>query len=135
MNSSSVDVMGASTTKRYLQKYVATLGDEEEWRKDSPREGEEVGCLSEWTTQWKGHLQPRRLAHDHLKEPTSLQETLGVLVRPLCEKRTSSNCKCILEVTETNYDACRIKREHDPSTDDQTKEGPSVEDKTKKASY
>ena len=125
--------MDAITTKRYLQKYVATLEDEEEWRKDRSREGEEVG---EWTTQWKGQLQPRRFAHEHLKEPTSLQETLRVLVLPLCEKRTSSNCKCILEVTETNYDACRIKREHDPSTDDQTEEGPSVENhKTKKASY
>ena len=125
MNSSCVDLMGASmdaiTTKRYLQKYVATtLEDEEEWHKDNPREGEEVGCLSEWTTQWKGHLQARRLAHDHFKE--SLHEILEVLVLPLCEKRTSSNCKCILEVTGTNYDACRIERECDPSTDHQTKE-------------
>ena len=132
MNSSSVDVMGASTTKTYLQKCVATLGDEEEWRKDSPREGEEVGCLSEWTTQWKGQFQPRRFAHEHLKEPTSLQETLRVLVLPLCEKRTGSNCKCIPEVTRPTM---MLAESRDNMIDDQTKEGPSVEDKTKKASY
>ena len=138
MKSSSVDVMGASmdhaiAIKRHLEKCVDTLEAEEEWRKDDPRESEEVRCLSEWIIQWKGlessliqviDMQPRTLAHDHLKEPTSLHETLGVLALPLCEKRTSSNCKCILEVTEANYDACRIKRECDPSTNYQTKEGP-----------
>ena len=91
-----------------------------------------MGCLSEWTTQWKGQLQPRRLAHEHLKEPTSLQETLRVLVLPLCEKRTGSNCKCVPEVTGPTM---MLAESRDNMIDDQTKEGPSVEDKTKKASY
>ena len=129
MKAVSVDAMAISmdgiNIKRHLTKCIHTLEVDEEWCgekprgwcSEKPREGEEVIRLLKVVDP-----QSRRLVHEHLNEAKSLHKSLGVVAPPLCEKQRSFNCKFIIEVPDTNHDACKIKKDYDPSIEDETKE-------------